>query len=120
MIEIGDKKIFDDTLWFPHGWLHLTERLASFSETEMELEMETTTENRKRRGYVKKRVKTSRRTTEAPEVTTSLGEEERNSLEDILFNEVESFEEDKFLVALRLSPVPEQLVKGYEFQMLNK
>ena len=86
----------------------------------MEPEMETTTENRKRRGYVKKRVRTGRRTTEAPEVTTSLNEEERNSLEDILFNEVESFEEDKFLVALRLSPVPEQLVKGYEFQMLNK
>ena len=46
--------------------------------------METTTENRKRRGYVKKRVKTGRRTTEAPEVTTGLDEQERNSLEDIL------------------------------------
>ena len=54
------------------------------------------------------------------EVTTALGEEERNSLEDVLFNEVDSVDEDKFLVALRLSPIPEQLVKGYEFQMLNK
>lgn len=44
----------------------------------------------------------------------------RNSLEDVLFNEVDGLDEDKFLVALRLSPVPEQLVKGYEFQMLNK
>lgn len=28
--------------------------------------------------------------------------------------------DEKFLVALRLSPVPENLVKGYEFKMLNK
>ena len=58
----------------------------------------------------------------SPEATTVLRDEERNSLEDVLFNEVESpsLEEQKFLVALRLSPVPEQLVKGYEFQMLNK
>ena len=33
-------------------------------ESEM---METTTENRRRRGYVKKRVKTARRTTEPPD-----------------------------------------------------
>ena len=52
-------------------------------------------------------------------------EEERNSLEDVLFDEEdnfveEEFDDDKFFVALRLSPRPEQLVKGYEFQMLNK
>ena len=98
--------------------------------------METTTENRKRRGYVKKRVKTVR-STEQPGDWHDWGtfdiivdvaeifEEERNSLEDVLFDEEdnfveEEFDDDKFFVALRLSPRPEQLVKGYEFQMLNK
>ena len=56
------------------------------------------------------------------ETTTEM---ERNSLEDILFSDQENFlepdiYEDKFLVVLRLSPRPEQLVKGYEFNMLNK
>ena len=50
---------------------------------------------------------------------------ERNSLEDVLFSDQENFlepdiYEGKFLVVLRLSPRPEQLVKGYEFAMLNK
>ena len=56
------------------------------------------------------------------ETTTEM---ERNSLEDILFTDQDNFlepdiYEDKFLVVLRLSPRPEQLVKGYEFNMLNK
>ena len=56
------------------------------------------------------------------ETTTEM---ERNSLEDILFSDQDNFlepdiYEDKFLVVLRLSPRPEQLVKGYEFNMLNK
>ena len=52
--------------------------------------------------------------------------EDRNSLEDVLFAEdnfvdfQDGLDDDKFFVALRLSPRPEQLVKGYEFQMLNK
>ena len=46
-------------------------------------------------------------------------------MEDVLFSDQENFlepdiYEDKFLVVLRLSPRPEQLVKGYEFKMLNK
>jgi hypothetical protein len=49
--------------------------------------------------------------------------EELNSLEDLYLAEeeelVESHDED-FLVALRLSPEPVHLVKGYEFKMLNK
>ena len=57
------------------------------------------------------------------DTSTSAGE--RNSLEDVLFNDEDNllesdFDDDKFFVALRLSPKPEQLVKGYEFQMLNK
>ena len=52
--------------------------------------------------------------------------EDRNSLEDVLFAEdnfvdfQDGLDDHKFFVALRLSPRPEQLVKGYEFQMLNK
>ena len=43
----------------------------------------------------------------------------------MLFAEEDNFiepevDDDKFFVALRLSPRPEHLVKGYEFQMLNK
>ena len=58
-------------------------------------------------------------------ITETTTEAERNSLEDVLFSEQENFlepdiYEDKFLVVLRLSPRPEQLVKGYEFKMLNK
>jgi hypothetical protein len=49
--------------------------------------------------------------------------EELNSLEDLYLEgeeeEVEPRDED-FLVALRLSPEPLHLVKGYEFKMLNK
>ena len=52
-------------------------------------------------------------------------EQEKNTLEDVLFSEEDNLiepelEDDKFFVALRLSPRPEHLVKGYEFQMLNK
>ena len=52
-------------------------------------------------------------------------DDDRNTLEDVLFNDEDNLVEDelmdeKFLVALRLSPVPENLVKGYEFKMLNK
>ena len=58
-------------------------------------------------------------------ITETTTEMERNSLEDVLFSDQENFlepdiYEDKFLVVLRLSPRPEQLVKGYEFNMLNK
>ena len=52
-------------------------------------------------------------------------DQERNTLEDVLFGEEEdNFVEDvaskSFFIALRLSPKPEHLVKGYEFKMLNK
>ena len=58
-------------------------------------------------------------------ISESTTDNERNSLEDVLFDEEDNFVEDeivddKFMVALRLSPNPEQLVKGYEFKMLNK
>ena len=58
-------------------------------------------------------------------ITETTTEAERNSLEDVLFSDQDNFlepdiYEDKFLVVLRLSPRPEQLVKGYEFKMLNK
>jgi hypothetical protein len=49
--------------------------------------------------------------------------EELNSLEELFLEEDEELvkdEEDDFLVALRLSPEPVHLVKGYEFKMLNK
>ena len=53
--------------------------------------------------------------------------EEMNSLEDLYLEEVVEEEEveegardEHFLVALRLSPEPVHLVKGYEFKMLNK
>ena len=50
---------------------------------------------------------------------------ERNTLEDVLFGEeednyVEDVDSKSFFIALRLSPKPEHLVKGYEFKMLNK
>ena len=58
-------------------------------------------------------------------ITETTTEAVRNSLEDVLFSDQDNFlepeiYEDKFLVVLRLSPRPEQLVKGYEFKMLNK
>ena len=108
---------------------------------ESESEIETTTENRRRRGYVKKRVNPDKRTTETPGNIKSefnffffinlnlfldaISDIERNSLEDVLFNDQENvlesdIYEGKFIVVLRLSPRPEQLVKGYEFKMLNK
>jgi hypothetical protein len=56
------------------------------------------------------------------EVSATVAAEELNSLEDLYLAEeevVEAHDED-FLVALRLSPEPVHLVKGYEFKMLNK
>ena len=52
-------------------------------------------------------------------------DEGRNTLEDVLFekdeeNYVEDVPTTDFFIALRLSPKPEYLVKGYEFKMLNK
>ena len=50
-------------------------------------------------------------------------EDELLTLEDVLFNEADyqDNQEDKgFTLALRLSPEPFNLVKGYEFKMLNK
>ena len=64
-------------------------------------------------------------TTEAAtEVYSFLGEE-RNTLEDILFGEdeenyVDDLASKDFFIALRLAPRPENLVKGYEFKMLNR
>ena len=62
--------------------------------------------------------------TEATKPTEAPEYEERISLEDVLFNDEENFlespEKGNFFIALRLSPIPEQLVKGYEFKMLNK
>ena len=51
--------------------------------------------------------------------------EERNTLEDILFGEdeenyVDDLASKDFFIALRLAPRPENLVKGYEFKMLNR
>ena len=61
------------------------------------------------------------------DILESTTDNERNSLEDILFADEDNFVEpeeealdEKFMVALRLSPRPEHLVKGYEFKMLNK
>ncbi len=48
---------------------------------------------------------------------------ELQSLVDLFLDEQEEEEEidqNRFLVFLRLSPVPEFLVKGYDFKMLNK
>lgn len=50
---------------------------------------------------------------------------DRNTLEDVLFEEdeenyVEDASSKSFFIALRLAPRPENLVKGYEFKMLNK
>ena len=62
--------------------------------------------------------------TEATKPTEVPDYEERNSLEDVLFGDEENFiesdEKRNFFIALRLSPFPEHLVKGYEFKMLNK
>ena len=41
------------------------------------------------------------------------------SLVDLFLDEEEK-KDDDFLIFLRLSPVPEFLVKGYDFKMLNK
>ena len=41
------------------------------------------------------------------------------SLVDLFLDEEEK-KDDDFLIFLRLSPVPEYLVKGYDFKMLNK
>ena len=51
------------------------------------------------------------------------GEDALVGLEDVLFNETEDVYEDGpegFILALRLSPEPFHLVKGFEFKMLNK
>ena len=95
---------------------------------ESESEIETTTENRRRRGYVKKRVNPDKRTTETPGNIKSefnffffinlnlfldeISDIERNSLEDVLFNDQENvlesdIYEGKFIVVLRLSPRPD-------------
>lgn len=55
----------------------------------------------------------------------SLLDDERNTLEDVLFGEdeenyVDDVASKDFFIALRLAPRPENLVKGYEFKMLNR
>merc|ERR1712106_1117025 len=85
-------------------------------------------QNWRKRGYKRKRIKGARKTTteaaEATKPTEAPEYEERNSLEDVLFSDEDNFLESpgqkNFFIALRLSPIPEQLVKGYEFKMLNK
>ena len=52
-------------------------------------------------------------------------DDERNTLEDVLFGEdeenyVDDVASKDFFIALRLAPRPENLVKGYEFKMLNR
>ena len=42
------------------------------------------------------------------------------TLVDLFLDEEEEKKDDDFLIFLRLSPVPEYLVKGYDFKMLNK
>jgi hypothetical protein len=57
------------------------------------------------------------------EVSATVAAEELNSLEDLYLADDEELLEphdEDFLVALRLSPEPVHLVKGYEFKMLNK
>jgi len=91
-------------------------------------DMEETTKSLRRRTMKRKRVKGVRKAPtdiEDISVTTEVIDyEDRISLEDILFDEeenlVEDSDSDEFFLALRLSPVPEYLVKGYEFKMLNK
>ena len=46
--------------------------------------------------------------------------EDLRTLVDLFLDEEEEKKEDDFLIFLRLSPVPEYLVKGYDFKMLNK
>jgi len=90
---------------------------------------EDTTANWRKRGFVRKRMKKARTTTETlGEDNTEVpgfSDDERNTLEDVLFedeeeNYVEDISSKDFFIALRLSPEPEYLVKGYEFKMLNK
>ena len=51
-----------------------------------------------------------------------VGLEDLQELVEDLLDEQEQDEEDegRFQVFLRLSPIPEYLVKGYDFKMLNK
>jgi hypothetical protein len=42
------------------------------------------------------------------------------TLVDLFLDEEEEKKDDDFQIFLRLSPVPEYLVKGYDFKMLNK
>ena len=46
--------------------------------------------------------------------------EDLRTLVDLFLDEEEEKKDDDFLIFLRLSPVPEYLVKGYDFKMLNK
>ena len=65
-------------------------------------------------------------TTEAAtDMPSFLDDDERNTLEDVLFSEdeenyVDDVASKDFFIALRLAPRPENLVKGYEFKMLNR
>ena len=47
-------------------------------------------------------------------------EELQTLVDQFLDEEEEADSDDDFLIFLRLSPVPEYLVKGYDFKMLNK
>ena len=46
--------------------------------------------------------------------------EDLRTLVDLFLDVEEEKKDDDFLIFLRLSPVPEYLVKGYDFKMLNK
>jgi hypothetical protein len=64
-------------------------------------------------------------TTEAATQLPDFLDDQRNTLEDVLFegdeeNYVEDLAAKDFFIALRIPPKPEYLVKGYEFKMLNK
>jgi len=56
-------------------------------------------------------------TTESPLDSDEL-DELQTAVDAMLLEDEE--EEPDFLLILRLSPVPEYLVKGYDFEMLNK
>jgi len=131
-INLDDSPVNDSettTEWSPQRELDENDEITTEAgSTTSGPDFDETTQNWRARGYKRKRIKGARKTTtDAPEATkpTEVPDyEERNSLEDVLFGDEENFiesdEKRNFFIALRLSPFPEQLVKGYEFKMLNK
>lgn len=129
-VEITTTKTESETL---ADWSSQREEVSEADEvtTQVSGGAEDTTANWRKRGFVRKRIKKPRTTSETSETTEADTEvpdfldDGRNTLEDVLFEgDEENYVEDPsnkgFFIALRLSPEPEYLVKGYEFKMLNK